>query len=101
MRTRIEQTFKYKIGFINMIKEFMYTSHSGTKLRKVFVLKDTDTSIEGIDLNLLPQDVADFITKTYSDVKPVTDKNAKITLEGFNTIWNKAYRNFSKNKIKD
>lgn len=82
-----------------MIREFTYTSSNGTKDRKVFVIKENAAYIGGIDLNLLPQDEADTISKMYKDVVPTSDFKSKIELEGFNPAWNKAYRQFSKNKI--
>lgn len=83
-----------------MIKEFSYTSNKGTRDRKVFVIKENDHYLEGIDLTLLTQEDADFITSKYKDFKPLTSRDEKITLEGFNPIWNKAYRQFSKSKIR-
>ena len=82
-----------------MIREFVYTSSNGTKPRKVFVIKENDTYIGGIDLNLLSSDDADTIMKLYKDVVPTSDFKTKISLEGFNPIWAKAYRQYSKNKI--
>ena len=82
-----------------MIKEFNYTSSNGTKSRKVFVIKENDKYIGGIDLNLLSNDDADTITHLYKDVVPTNDFSAKIALEGFNPSWNKAYRQFIKDKI--
>lgn len=84
-----------------MIKEFTYTSSSGTKARKVLVLKENANYIGGIDLSLLSAEDADTVSKQYKDVVPVSDFKAKITLEDFNPVWNKAYRQFSKAKIKD
>lgn len=83
-----------------MVKEFSYTSNKGTRDRKVFVIKETDHYLEGIDLTLLTQEDADFITSKYKDFKPLANRDEKITLEGFNPIWNKAYRQFSKSKIR-
>lgn len=84
-----------------MIKEFTYTSASGTKERKVLVLKENTHFIEGLDLNLLSAEDADFVAKTYKNIVPVTDYNTKVKLDGFNPAWNKAYRQFSKIKIKN
>lgn len=83
-----------------MIKEFIYTSSKGTRDRKVFVIKETDNYIEGIDLSLLSEEDENFIKKTYKDFKPLTSKSEKVELEGFNPLWNKAYRQFSKSKIR-
>ena len=82
-----------------MIREFVYTSSNGTKPRKVFVIKENDRYIGGIDLNLLSADDADTIAKLYKDVVPTNDFKAKITLDGFDPTWNRAYRQFSKSKI--
>lgn len=81
-----------------MVKEFSYTSSTGTKDRKVFVMKDTGNSIAGIDLNLLSASDASTITSMYKDFTPVTDNSTPV-LEGFNPAWNKAYRQFSKSKM--
>lgn len=82
-----------------MIKEFSYTSQNGTKDRKVFVIKENDKYIGGIDLNLLTADDASQIMKLYKDIVPTNDFSSKITLENFNPAWNKAYRQFSKHRI--
>ena len=83
-----------------MIREFTYTSSHGTLPRKVFVIKENDSYIAGIDLNFLSKEDADLITQQYKDVVPTSDFKSKITLENFNPSWNKAYRQYSKNKIK-
>ena len=82
-----------------MVKEFAYISHNETKNRKVFVIKENNNYIAGIDLNLLSKEDSDFITNNYKDVVPTNDFKSKIELENFNPAWNKAYRQFSKNKI--
>lgn len=82
-----------------MIKEFSYTSSKGTRDRKIFVIKENDNYLEGIDLSLLTTEDADFITSTYKDFKPLTSREDKVELEGFNPAWNQAYRQFSKSKI--
>ena len=82
-----------------MIKEFIYTSSNGTKPRKVFVIKENDSYIGGIDLSLLSPDDVTTITKLYKDVVPTSDFKFKVMLEGFNPDWVKAYRQYSKSKI--
>ena len=82
-----------------MVKEFVYTSSNGTKSRKVFVIKENSNYIGGIDLNLLSDEDSKLITEKYKDVIPSSDFKEKIELDGFNPNWNKAYRQFSKNKI--
>jgi coproporphyrinogen III oxidase-like Fe-S oxidoreductase len=82
-----------------MVREFVYTSSNGTKSRKVFVIKENNNYIGGIDLNLLSSEDADTIMKLYKDVVPTSDFKTKITLEGFNPDWVKAYRQYSKSKI--
>jgi len=82
-----------------MVKEFTYTSSKGTKDRKVFVMKENDHYLEGLDLNLLSPDDADFIVNTYKDFKPATGYDEKVLLENYNPAWNKAYRQFAKCKI--
>lgn len=82
-----------------MVKEFTYISHNETKNRKVFVIKENDHYIAGIDLNLISKEDADFIVNHYKDVVPINDFKSKVELENFNPAWNKAYRQFSKNKI--
>lgn len=82
-----------------MIKEFTYTSSNGTKSRKVFVIKENDVYIGGLDLNLLSEEDASTISNIYKDVIPTSDFKSKVALEGFNPDWMKAYRQFSKSKI--
>lgn len=84
-----------------MVREFEYTSNNGTtRTRKVFVMKDTQRYLEGIDLSLLSDEEANTITSMYKDVLPATDGDDKLVLEGFNPAWNKAYRQYVKCKIK-
>lgn len=82
-----------------MIKEFTYKSSSGVKSRKVFVIKENDTYIGGIDLNLLSAEDALTIQNIYKDVIPTNDFTSKVHLEDFNPSWLKAYRQFTKSKI--
>ena len=82
-----------------MIKEFTYTSSNGTRLRRVFVIKENDQYIGGVDLNLLSPEDAKWIETTYKDFVPTNDFNTKIILDGFKQAWIKAYRKFSKNKM--
>lgn len=82
-----------------MIKEFAYTSSKGTKDRKVFVMKENDAYIGGLDLNLLSDEDASTISNIYKDVIPTNDFKSKVVLDGFNPDWMKAYRQFTKSKI--
>jgi hypothetical protein len=82
-----------------MIKEFTYTSSKGTRDRKVFVLKENDHYLEGLDLDLLSPADADFIVNTYKDLKPAAGYDDKVVLDNFNPEWNKAYRQFAQIKI--
>lgn len=79
-----------------MVKEFTYTSSKGTKLRKVLVIKETDTSIEGLDLSLLNSDIAYHVINTFKDYKPTTES---VKIDGWNPVWNTAWRKFSKSKM--
>ena len=81
-----------------MIIEFLYTSKAGTLPRRVFVLKDTESYIEGLDMSLLSEGDISYISNTYKYVIP-TSSTEKITLEGFKPEWNKAYRRYNKSKI--
>ncbi len=80
-----------------MIKEFTYTSSNGTKQRKVLVVKETDCFIEGLDLSVLNSDVVEYITKTFKDYKPTAES---VKIEGWDPAWNRAWRKFSKSKMK-
>lgn len=82
-----------------MIKEFDYTSSRGTRRRKVFVIKDTAISFEGIDLDLIPPEDVKYITEHYKNFIPVKSRDEKPALDGFNPLWNKAYRQYKKSKI--
>lgn len=82
-----------------MVKEFLYNSHNETKRRRVFVIREDSTHIEGIDLTLLSNEDAKFIEDHYKDFIPIADKSIKVTLEDFNPSWNKAYRHFIKSRI--
>ena len=65
----------------------------------MFVIKENDAYIGGIDLNLLSPEDALKVENIYKDVVPTNDFKAKITLDGFDPMWAKAYRQFSKSKI--
>ena len=82
-----------------MVKTFSYTSSNGTKDRKVLVIKENDTYIAGIDLNLLSSEEAKIVYEMYKDITPTNDFKSKIVLDNFNPVWNKAYRQFSKSHI--
>lgn len=82
-----------------MVIEFSYTSSTGTKTRKVFLIRDTEKYIEGLDLTLLDDTSVKTITEKYKDFKPMIDKSSKVVLDGFKPEWNKAYRQFLKSKI--
>lgn len=84
-----------------MIKRFLYTSASGIKERDVFVIKENDKYICGLDLKLLPEEDADTIKKIYKNVKPVTNFSEKVSLDNYNPSWNRAYRQFSKSRIQE
>ena len=83
-----------------MVREFVYTSSNGTKSRKIFVIKENDSNIGGIDINNISEEDADTITKLYKDFVPTSDFKSKVVLEGFNQFWMKAYRQFIKRNIK-
>ena len=83
-----------------MVKDFSYTSNSGTKDRKVFVIRENKHYIEGLDLNLLSPADASTITTMYKDFVPVKDSiGTKVTLPNYDMAWNKAYRTFAKCSI--
>lgn len=82
-----------------MVKEFSYTSNNGTRNRKVFVLRETEHSIEGLDLDLLDDSSVNTILSIYKDFVPVTDRLTKVNLENYDSSWNRAYRHYSKSKI--
>ncbi len=75
-----------------MIKEFVYSE----KQRKVLVLKQTQTSIEGIDLNLLPDNVGNEIVKVVGDYTP---SNETPKFDGWDKSWNCVWRKFLVHKI--
>ena len=79
-----------------MVKEFAYISQKGTTHRKVLVIKDSANYIEGLDLNLLPEDLANSIAETYKNYKPTSES---VQIEGWDKSWNKAWRKFSKSMI--
>lgn len=79
-----------------MVREFTYTSNKGTKQRKVLVIKETDSFIEGLDLSVLNPEVADYVSKIFKDYKPTTES---VKIEGWNPVWNIAWRKFSKSKM--
>lgn len=82
-----------------MIRKFVYASSSGTRERCVFVIKENDKYIGGLDLSVLSEEDCKRIDELYKDLVPMTDFNKKFMLEGFNPDWIKAYRQYSKSKI--
>ena len=76
-------------GEFVMIKEFTYTSSNGTKSRKVFVIKENDVYIGGLDLNLLSEEDASTISNIYKDVVPTRDFCMLIPLRWKNLLRHK------------
>lgn len=76
-----------------MIKEFIYSN----KPRKVVVIKQTSTTIEGIDLNLLPDDVSKDVIKVVGNYIPTSNESPHF--DNRDRVWNKAWRKFLKHKI--
>lgn len=84
-----------------IVKEFMYgNKNSYPSIRKVFVIKEDNEYIEGIDLNLLNDDEVKEIENFYKNFIPVKC-NEKVFMMNYNSNWNRAYRAFSKNLIKN
>lgn len=79
-----------------MTREFTYTSNKGTKVRKVLVIKETDAFIEGLDLSVLDPVTADHVTTMFKDYKPTTES---VKIEGWDPVWNIAWRKFNKSKM--
>ena len=79
-----------------MIKEFDYTSSKGTNHRKVLVVKETDSFIEGLDLLYLTSDESKYITEKYKDLVPTAES---ALIEDWDSTWNKAWRKFLKSKM--
>lgn len=79
-----------------MVQEFIYTSSKGTNQRKILVFKEDHNYIEGIDLKVLDPTLAASLEKQFKDYKPTTES---VKIEGWDPIWNVAWRKFSKSKM--
>lgn len=80
-----------------MIQEFIYISSKGTNQCKILVFKENQNYIEGLDLKLLDPTLAASLEKQFKDYKPTAES---VKIEGWNPVWNVAWRKFSKSKMK-
>ena len=83
-----------------MIREFNYTSHNLDRDRKIFVTREDDNYISGIDLEIVGNDAANTICKRYKKFVPTSEPTNELALiKKFDKEWMKGYRKFSKAKV--
>lgn len=83
-----------------MVKEFNYTSHNIDRDRKIFVTREDDNYISGIDLEAVGTVAANAICKRYNKFVPTSDPaNELAFIKKLNKEWMRGYRKFSKDKI--
>lgn len=83
-----------------MIKEFSYPHRNGIDDcdRKIFVTREDENYIEGIDLDIVGKDAANIICRRYKKFVPTTE-SAKELINKFDKEWMRGYRKFSKARV--
>lgn len=86
------------------VKEFKYIGKDGEiKNRKLFVMRETDVAVGGIELTYLPEDEQKLVLENLKEheVKEDFHPIEKGTEEksNYNPTWNKAWRRYNKNKF--
>lgn len=83
-----------------MIREFNYTSYDVDRDRKIFVTREDDNYISGIDLEIVGVEAANIICKQHNKFIPTSDPTNELALiQKFDKEWMKGYRKFSKARI--
>lgn len=84
-----------------MIVKFNYTNKKGEmKSRRVFVVKDTNSFIEGLDLTLLTRSECYQIRKKFGKLNPShSEEKSNSKIDGWDSTWNRAWRKFNKINI--
>lgn len=79
------------------VKEFKYTGKDGeVKDRRLFVMRETDSAVDGIELTYLSEDEQKEVVEHLKDhdVKDSFLKGDKI--EGYDPAWGRAWRRYNK-----
>lgn len=85
-----------------MIKNFKYHSRGQIKDRRVFVLQENGTYLNGLDFEYLTEDEQKDVQKLLKDhtVTDLPPKGVKTPpIEGYKPEWNKAWRCFKKDSF--
>lgn len=77
---------------------FNYESHGEIKQREIIVTNESDTNILGLDVALLDEAELNKALEVFANWEP-QPMGAVVEAEGFDSNWNKAFRNFKKDKI--
>lgn len=85
----------------DMVLEFRYLNKKGeVKNRKVFVVRECDSCLEGLDLLLLNENETKEITRKFGDLKPShSEVRTGGKIDGWDVSWNRAWRRFNKSGI--
>lgn len=86
------------------VKEFKYIGKDGKiKNRKLFVMRETDTAVGGIELTYLPEDEQKLVLENLKEHEVKEDfhpiERGTEEKSNYNPIWNKAWRRYNKNKF--
>lgn len=80
------------------VKEFKYTGKDGeVKGRRLFVMRETDSAVDGIELTYLSENEQKTVIERLKDhdVKDSFVKGEK-TIEGYDPAWGRAWRRYNK-----
>lgn len=81
------------------IKEFKYEGKEGT--RKLFVMRETETAIDGFETTYLEPEKAEKLKEYFADHEIKSDfaKAENFSDENFDKSWMKSWRRYNKSKI--
>jgi len=77
---------------------FNYESHGEIKQREIIVTNESETNILGLDIALLDEDELTKALEVFANWEP-QPMGTSLEVKGFDSNWNKAFRNFRKDKI--
>lgn len=85
-----------------MVKKFKYNSRGEIKDRKVFVLQENSTYLNGLDFSYLTEDEQKDVLEVLKEhqITDVPPKGTKAPpVNGYKPEWNKAWRCFKKDSF--
>lgn len=86
------------------VKEFKYVGKDGEiKNRKLFVMRETDTAVGGIELTYLTEEEQKAVLNNLKNNEVISDFVTKVEFNPENNIynpaWSRAWRRYNKDKF--